>query len=48
MNKYTDFTWELKQPMEHLGDSDTNCSWYTWNGLQKLRKKDWRIWKLEE
>ena len=24
--------------MEHEGDSDTNCNWYTWNNFQRNGK----------
>ena len=33
MNKYLDLARELKKTEEHEGDSDTNCSWCTWNDL---------------
>ena len=29
-------------------DSDTSCSWCTWNSSQRLGKIDWRKRKLEE
>ena len=34
--------------MEHEGDSDTNYSRCTSNGLKRLRKKDWRNWNSEK
>ena len=40
INKYMDLAWELKkQTVEHEGDSNTNCSWSTWNDPQKLAKE---------
>ena len=35
-------TWTLpesRKTVKHEGDSDTNCSMCTWNGLQRLGKK---------
>ena len=39
IDKYLNFTRELKSAIEHEGDADTNCSWYTWNGPQTLGKR---------
>ena len=30
---------KTKKARKHDSDSDTNCSWCTWNGLQRLAKK---------
>ena len=29
---------KAKKAVEHVSDSDTNCSWFTWNSLQKIGK----------
>ena len=29
----------IEKVVEHKSDSDTNCSWCTWNGLQRLGKE---------
>ena len=37
----------VERTMEHEGDADTNCSWYTWNSPQKHEKKQ-KNWKAEK
>ena len=37
IDKYLDFARELKK-LQNMSDSDTNCSWCTWNGPQRLGK----------
>ena len=39
IDKYLYLTRELKNSVEHEGDSDTDCSRCPWNGLQILRKE---------
>ena len=34
-----DYVVQLKESMEHEGDSDTNCNGCTWNNLQGLSKR---------
>ena len=29
--------------MEHEGDGDTNCNWYTWNNPQMIGKETGRL-----
>ena len=29
--------------MEHEGDSNTNCNWYTWNNPQKIGKRTGKL-----
>ena len=38
VDKYLDFT-TAEKVVEHEGDSDTNCSWCTWNSLLRLIKE---------
>ena len=38
INKYVDLARELKKLWKLLGDADTNCSWCSWNGLQRIEK----------
>ena len=39
-DKYLDLARELKKKsMEHESDSDTNCSWCTWNNPRRSGKK---------
>ena len=42
INEHLDLTRELNK--KHEGDSDTNCSWGTWNGPRRLGKN---LMKLE-
>ena len=37
---------ELKKAMKQAGSFDTNYNWFTWNGLQRLRKGT--SWKSED
>ena len=39
IDRYLDPARELKRTVEQEGDGDTNCIWYTWNGLQRLEKR---------
>ena len=34
---------KTKKDVEHVGDSDTSCNWPTWNGLQSLGKRTWKV-----
>ena len=36
VDKHFNFVTERKKTVEHEGDGDTDCSWCTWNGLQKI------------
>ena len=50
MDQYLELAREQKKTttVEYESDSVTDCSRCTWNDLQKLGWKDWRIWKSEE
>ena len=41
-DRYIDLVRELKKKkqktMEHEGDLDTNCNWWTWNNSQRIDK----------
>ena len=37
--KYRPILGPFRMTVEYEGDSDTNCSWCTWNGHEMLRKK---------
>ena len=39
VDKYLDFARWKKKSVKHVGDSDTDCNWRTWNGLQSLEKR---------
>ena len=39
INIYSDLAKELKRIIEHEDGGDTNCSWCTWNGPQRLVKE---------
>ena len=41
IGKYLNLARERKKnkTVRHEGDGDTNCSWCTWNGLQRIRKE---------
>ena len=46
-DEYLDIDRELKKTMEHVGESDTNCSWCAWNshkmiafGLDDLKTRE--------
>ena len=39
-NKVLDLARELKKAVENEGDGDTNCDKCTWNGPQRLRKRN--------
>ena len=41
-DKYLDFARDINKTMEHEGDCDTNCNWYTWNDHYGL------VWGLEK
>ena len=38
----------LYQLRKNEDGGDTNYRWRTWNGLQRIEKKDWRNWKTEK
>ena len=47
-DKYLDLVRELekkqnKKTMEHEGDGDTCCNWYTWSNPQRISKGTGRI-----
>ena len=35
-DKYLHLARELKKTMEHEGDGDNNCNWYTWYSRQRI------------
>ena len=43
IDKYLDLARELKNQLWNVSDSDTNCSWCTWNGSQGLGEETVRI-----
>ena len=39
IDKYLNLIRDLKNSVEYEGNSDTNWSWYSWNGPQSLEKR---------
>ena len=47
-DRFQDLARELKKTMEHEGDDDTSCNWFTRHSHERINKKDLKVRGREE